>query len=234
MKQSKKPNHENRPGPALDQARIVESALALLDEAGIDDLSMRSLAAKLGVKAASLYWHVRDKDELLCLLADEICRPIREPDRKEHWQKRIGNLGGEYRRVLLAHRDAARVVANTGGRLGPQRLRLAEMVLAILLDAGLSHSDAAHAGLLLNDFVVMFVLRETAIAGPWTNPGARSAGSGADLSNPRSAAGQYPSLEALAAHLQGTDQEARFQFGVEVFQQGLASRLRASKRALSV
>src|SRR5215467_10891753 len=66
---------------SLSQAEIVRAALALLDEAGMDDLTMRRLADKLGVKAASLYRHVRDKDELLVLLADEISGeiPIIEP-----------------------------------------------------------------------------------------------------------------------------------------------------------
>ena len=55
---------------ALDRERVVRVALELLDEVGLDDLSMRRLAERLGVTAASLYWYVRDKSELLDLLAD--------------------------------------------------------------------------------------------------------------------------------------------------------------------
>ena len=95
--------------PALDQRQIVQAALGLLDEVGFDGLTMRSLAKKLGIKAASLYWHVRDKQDLLSLLAEEICAPMREPDRTLPWFSQLEVLGNEYRRVLLAHRDAARV-----------------------------------------------------------------------------------------------------------------------------
>ena len=68
-------------GPRLDRSQIVQAALDLLDAVGFDGLTMRSLAKKLGVKAASLYWHVHDKQDLLSLLADEICASMREPDR---------------------------------------------------------------------------------------------------------------------------------------------------------
>ena len=55
--------------PALNQRQIVQAALDLLDEVGFDGLTMRSLASKLGIQAASLYWHLRSKQELLSLLA---------------------------------------------------------------------------------------------------------------------------------------------------------------------
>jgi len=49
----------------LTRERLVEAALRLVNEEGLDGLSMRALADKLDVKAASLYWHVRDRSELL-------------------------------------------------------------------------------------------------------------------------------------------------------------------------
>ncbi|MGQ0603314.1 MAG: TetR/AcrR family transcriptional regulator C-terminal domain-containing protein, partial [Anaerolineales bacterium] len=143
--------------PALDQKQIVQAALGLLDEAGFEGLTMRNLAKKLGIKAASLYWHVRGKQDLLNLLAEEICASIREPDRTLLWLNQLEVLGNEYRRVLLAHRDAARVLASSGAPTGPNRLRLTEIVLRTLLDAGFDHKDAVYAGFLLNDYVVMFV-----------------------------------------------------------------------------
>ncbi len=66
--------------------------MSLLDEAGFDGLTMRGLAQKLGIKAASLYWHVRDKQELLGLLAEEICAPMREPDHALPWLDQFGGI----------------------------------------------------------------------------------------------------------------------------------------------
>src|SRR6266513_913725 len=157
-------NPKHQVEPALDQNQIVRAALELLDEVGFDGLTMRSLAKKLGVQAASLYWHVRSKQDLLSLLAEEICAPMREPDRTLSWQKQLEAMANEYRRVLLVHRDAARVLASSGGPSGPKRLRLTEIGLRTLLDAGFSHREAAYAGLLLNDFVIMCVLEETQYA----------------------------------------------------------------------
>src|SRR5574341_1482687 len=73
--------------PRLDRSQIVQAALDLLDAVGFDGLTMRNLAKKLGIKAASLYWHVRNKQDLLSLLADEICASMREPDRTLPWRK---------------------------------------------------------------------------------------------------------------------------------------------------
>src|SRR5260370_38968025 len=147
--------------PALDQSQIVRAALALLDEVGFDGLTMRNLAKKLGVQAASLYWHVRGKQDLLSLLAEEICAPMREPDRTLPWQNQLEAMANDYRQVLLAHRDAARVLASSGGPSGPKRLWLTEIGLRTLLDAGLRQKDAAYAGMLMNDFVIMCVFDET-------------------------------------------------------------------------
>src|SRR5579862_9905479 len=73
----------------LDQARVVRAALALLDEVGLDELTMRRLAERLGVKAASLYRHVRNKDELLALLGDEISAEIPLPRGSGPWQDQL-------------------------------------------------------------------------------------------------------------------------------------------------
>src|SRR5215471_5519711 len=128
----------------LDQAQVVRAAVALLDEIGLDELTMRRLAERLGVKAASLYRHVRSKEELLALLGDEITSEIPLPRTTGTWQEQLMDAGWNVRRGLLAHRDAARVLASTPPA-GPQRLRHIEAVLRILRSAGLNDRDAARA-----------------------------------------------------------------------------------------
>ena len=221
------PEPKHQAEPALDQKQVVQAALALLDEVGFDGLTMRSLADRLGIKAASLYWHVRSKQDLLSLLAEEICAPIRQPDRDLPWRDRLGVLADEYHRVLLAHRDAARVLAGSGGPSGPNRLRLTEIVLSTLLDAGFSHKDAAYAGFLLNDFVTMFVMEETQVAGAEASSEASSSGVLDWLTE--LPPDDYPSIIALANHLVNPDMDERFRFGVGVLRNGLETRL-ARKR----
>ena len=106
----------------LTREDLVRAALEVLDEAGIDGLTMRNVAARLGVQSASLYWHVRDKDELLALIADAICAEIKPPRPDRPWIDQLVAMAWEFRRVLLAHRDAALVLANTPP-VGPNRLR---------------------------------------------------------------------------------------------------------------
>src|SRR5215472_1198191 len=143
----------------LDQAQVVGAALVLLDEIGLDELTMRRLAERLGVKAASLYRHVRNKEDLLALLGDEITSEIPLPRTTGTWQQQLTEAGWNVRRGLLAHRDAARVLASTPPA-GPRRLRHVEAVLRILREAGLTDRDAARAAYHLNNFVTEFAADE--------------------------------------------------------------------------
>src|SRR6516165_1352834 len=98
---------------ALDRERVVRVALELLDEVGLDDLSMRRLADRLGVTAASLYWYVRDKDELLALLADAITGEMPLPASDLGWRDALEAAARTLRRIARSHRDGARVLAAT-------------------------------------------------------------------------------------------------------------------------
>src|ERR671932_2508971 len=88
--------------PSIDRERLVREALALLDAAGFDGLTMRRLAERLGVQAAPLYNHIPDKHELLALLADAICGEVRAPDPRRPWRGEMEGLPWGYPRGLLA------------------------------------------------------------------------------------------------------------------------------------
>ena len=190
---------------------------------------MRNLAKKLGVQAASLYWHVRNKQDLLSLLAEEICSSIREPDRTLSWQNQLEAMANEYRQALLAHRDAAQVLASSGGPSGPKRLRLTEIGLRTLLDAGFSQKDAAYAGMLFNDFVIMSVLEETRyvnLEGEVASEVVTSEVQNWVKSLPPN---EYPSLITLANYLTNYDGDERFRFGFELLRNGLETLLARRK-----
>ena len=127
---------------ALDRGEVVRVALQLLDELGLDGLTMRRLAQRLGVTAASLYWHVRDKDELLSLLAETITAEVPVADPGRPWRDELWRLALEYRRVARSHRDAARVLAATPPA-GPERLRRIEAQLDLLRRAGFRPAELA-------------------------------------------------------------------------------------------
>lgn len=98
--------------PKLDRTLIIETAFAVLDEAGLDGLSLRLLASRLGVQAPALYWHVRNKAELIGLMAATFSAAAAAavPD-GPGWQAILLAHGRALRRALLRHRDAARLCA---------------------------------------------------------------------------------------------------------------------------
>src|SRR5262245_34273037 len=105
-----------RPGRRvpLDRDRVVRAALALMEEEGLDGISMRTVAARLGVKAASLYRHVRDKEELLTLMADQLSAEIpHQISAQGDWREAMKEMAHRLRRALQQHRDAARLMAAT-------------------------------------------------------------------------------------------------------------------------
>jgi AcrR family transcriptional regulator len=214
---------------ALDSDQIVQAALQLLDEVGLDGLTMRRLAERLDIKAASLYWHVRDKEELIVLLANEICGSLGTLDPSLSWREQLAQFADRYRQRLLSHRDAARVMLLSGPPSGANRLDLVEMLLSVLLKAGFSPKDAAFAGFLLNDYVTTFVMEESRDSDPTTDQDAREteAGSpGVDWLDmlPRE---RYPSIVALIPHWSNIDMDEQFRFGGEVLLDGLEKRLKA-------
>src|SRR5258706_9687247 len=156
----------------LNQSQVVRAGLTLLDEVGLDQLTMRRLAERLGVKAASLYRHVRNKDELLALLGDEISAEIPLPRPVGTWRDQLTEMVWNVRRGLLAHRDAARVLADTPPA-GPRRLRHIEAVLRVLRTTGLKDRDVTRAAYHLNNFVTEFASDEGRFAADAAGAGPR-------------------------------------------------------------
>ena len=93
---------------SLDKNAVIAAAMAILDEYGFADLSMRRIADAVGVKAGAIYWHFANKQTLLAAVSDEILRPVAEnsPANLESW-------GRDLRAQLLAHRDAGELVSST-------------------------------------------------------------------------------------------------------------------------
>jgi TetR/AcrR family tetracycline transcriptional repressor len=213
--------------PPLDAQAIVAAALCLLDDVGLDGLSMRKLAERLGIRAATLYWYVRDKRELLSLLAEAICTEMQPSDLHRPWRVRLVALMTEYRRVLLGHRDAAQVLAATLPA-GRHRLLLVDLTLGAVLDAGFTAAFATRAARLLVDFTTGFVQEEYIAAD--RQSGAADAEDLADQADPGVhrlprigdlEPEAYPHIAALRPYLLDRQEDARFAFGLQVILDGL-------------
>lgn len=151
----------------LTKAAIVQAALNLMDETGMDGLTVRALAARLGVQAPALYWHVRSKQALLDEMATEIWRQIGEvmaglPDGLP-WREVMGTYAVTVRQALLGHRDGAK--AFTGTTLTePDVVRRQEVTFANLVGQGFSLPDAVRGLVLLHDFTIGFCVEEQAVS----------------------------------------------------------------------
>lgn len=213
----------------LDREQVVRAALALLDEVGLDELTMRRLAERLGIQAASLYRHVRDKEELLVLLADEVTGEIPFVEPAGPWQEQLTTIAHNVRRGLLAHRDGARLMALTRPA-GPRRLRHIEEVLRALRLSGLDDQDVSGVANLLNNFVTEFAADEArfdaaAAAMGVTRRKMFAAARKQFETLPRD---EFPSLVALAGALTSDDADAVFKLGVDVLLRGIEARARSS------
>jgi AcrR family transcriptional regulator len=102
------PDEDRQQG--LTRERLVGAALDLIGEEGLDGLSMRALADRLEVKAASLYWHVRDRRELLELLAESILETVRPARDRSGWRKSVLDAATALSQRVAAQKDANRIL----------------------------------------------------------------------------------------------------------------------------
>lgn len=201
----------------LRRETVVDAALALLDEVGLDALTTRALTDRLGVRPGALYWHVRDKRELLTAVAERIMDEVfADPGAPGgDWADEVAAFAHTLRSALLRHRDGARLVA-TRTPMGPGALRAAEEGLARMRAAGVPLELAAHFGDTLTSYVTGFALQEQA-AVPATPEAA------AHFPAPDPAA--YPQLTAWAGAGAVPDRDAAFRTGVALITGGLRAAL---------
>jgi AcrR family transcriptional regulator len=220
------PAPRRRPAKApLTREAIVDAAFRVLDREGAGGLSMRRVAEELGTGAASLYWHVANKDALIDLIIDRVAGevPLPEPD-PSRWQEQLREWLLEVRRVFSRHPGVA---ALTLGRIpvGPNLVRWSEWTLRLLRGAGIPDRMAAFAGDLLGLYLGATGYEAT-LAPP--SP------SGEPLSPEESVAmvrdyfaslpaDQFPNVLATLDELFSGGAEERFELGVDVILRGLAS-----------
>lgn len=204
---------------ALSRDAIVDAAFRVLDHHGLDGLSMRRVADELDTGAASLYWHVANKDQLINVLLDRVIGqiPLPPPD-PARWEEQIRQFARAGREAFRRHRDLARASL---GRIpmGPSLLRAVDWQLGLLRAAGIPARPAAWFGDLFALYVTAHAFEDTIAAG-------------SDAEGEAAAIGQYfaslpmhqfPNLAAHAAELMSGDPDERFEFGLDLLVGGLAA-----------
>ncbi len=158
-------NCQTVPG-GLTKAAIVQAALDLLDEAGMDGLTVRALASRLGVQAPALYWHVRNKQALLDEMATRIWRQVGDVmaalPADLPWREVMTTYAATVRTELLGHRDGAKAFSGTT-LTDPDVVRRQEVTFENLTRQGFTLQDAVRGLLLLHNFTIGFCVEEQAV-----------------------------------------------------------------------
>ncbi|MFI6595262.1 TetR/AcrR family transcriptional regulator C-terminal domain-containing protein [Nonomuraea sp. NPDC050536] len=210
----------------LEKSAIVAAALKLLAEVGLEGLTLRRLAAELDVQAPALYWHVRNKQELLDEMAAAIIRPhLDRPPLTDptQWREWLADYARGERDMLNSYRDGARITAGT--RPSPELFDMIEGMVAALERVGFDVVEAGVGVFALSNYVGGFVLEEQADRGRPDQP--------EEHPDIEAVTAAYPRLMAALNHLGDPQGDLAFEEGVRLVLDGMEARLRRSQGAAS-
>lgn len=206
----------------LRKADVVDEALRFIDSEGLDQLTMRKLGAALNVQGGALYRHFPNKEALLDAMADKIVEGIGDPLPDTAWFDQVRILGNRLRTALLSRRDGARVMAGTFSP-GANTVIGTDKAVQVLSRAGLPPAQAGWVSFALFYYVLGHAIEEQAQLGlPPDHDWRERTG--------RLAVQVSPQYAAALDSLSGTDPAERFDYGLNVFVEGLR-RLQEKERA---
>ncbi|MFI2031358.1 TetR/AcrR family transcriptional regulator C-terminal domain-containing protein [Streptomyces buecherae] len=148
----------------LDRAQVVDTALRLLNEVGLDGLTLRRIAKELNVQAPALYWHFKNKQELLDEMATAIYRRMHEehPIVADTWQEQLAESSRRLRQTLLGLRDGAKVFS--GSRFTDAgHAQSLDAHLRVFVEAGYPVGLAARASFIAFTYTLGFAIEEQAV-----------------------------------------------------------------------
>jgi TetR/AcrR family transcriptional regulator, tetracycline repressor protein len=222
-------NHSRARRNSLSDERILQEALTLVDESGLQGLTTRALGRRLGVDSTAIYRHFRSKDELLTALADHLMGSgSQAPGSTDGDGSLRGQLRGaclSLRRALLAHPAMTAIVVRRPPREATT-WAVTEHALGLLRQAGLADRDAARA----YQALLSYTLGHAMLEAPYTALGPEQAAAELQASRLLYAslpAGRYPNTAAVAHYLYGPLEE-QFTYGLDRLLDGL--RLEAADR----
>jgi TetR/AcrR family transcriptional regulator, tetracycline repressor protein len=207
----------------LTRDRVIEAALRVMDEEGLEAVSMRRVAREVGVEAMSLYHHVEDKEDLLDGICERVMIEFDFPEPVDDWTENCRRGARAWRNLLQAHPAVMRLFAE---QRGPVRsidsMRPTEFALKILRSCGLTDRDTAQAFHAFGGYIQGFVMMELgSIAG------------GSDEEHVKMHAelaaalpGEFPTLEAVSRYFAECDPDEQFEFGLDLLIRGLEAKVR--------
>jgi TetR/AcrR family tetracycline transcriptional repressor len=202
---------------------IARAALGLLAGAGLDGLTMRLVAAELGVRAPTLYWHVENKQDLLDAMADlmidESTAGLEAPAAGQDWQDWLADCARRSRATMLRYRDGARVFAGSH-TARPGVLRMVELTLRTLRDGGIPVRHAARSFPAVLHYTVGFTIEQQARTGAaYDSPNPYTGDDLAGRADPQ----RFPLLAGLRELLYDVDSDEAFDHGLGLILAGIVA-----------
>ncbi|MFJ8622635.1 TetR/AcrR family transcriptional regulator C-terminal domain-containing protein [Kitasatospora sp. NPDC093550] len=211
-----------RPRPSLSAAAIIDSCLELLDTEGANALTFRRIGGHLGADPTALYRHFRNKDELLLAVADRLLEESIEGfEPTGDWRHTLRTLAVRHRKVYLAHPHAA-VLAAIRVTRRPAEMRVIEIILAALGEAGFAPDEAVRHYRALADFVLAWSCMDATYRTLDERMRQKDQSAWADAYAAVPAA-SYPHLAAAAPYLVAVDNEASFLFALDLMLDAVAA-----------
>lgn len=199
---------------------MLEEALALVDDEGIGEVSMRKLARRLGVDPMSLYNHVDNKDAILDGITELVLASTEFPAPTGDLRADLLEMARVFRRTMLRHPRAAPLVL-TRQLASSQALAPTEIVLSTLRNAGLPMEEAVHALRAVLAFLMGTLMREVNASPTFGTGNPRAI----DARRTELAESGLPAVSAAAPYLAVCDHEAEFEFGMRVLLEALDAEL---------
>lgn len=221
---------KTKPRAPLTREQVVEAALRLMDDEGLEAVSMRRVAREVGVEAMSLYHHVRDKEDLLDGVVERVMGEFEFPpvEPGEDWMSYGREIARGWRRMLRRHPNVMTLFAH---RHKPMRsidsMRPMEVALRALRETGLSVEDSVRAFQVIGGYIMGYVMMEH---GRMFTPGDDDVDAATLVA--QLPADELPALAAALPYMADCDVDDQFDFGLDLMLEGI--RARAARDAGSV
>jgi AcrR family transcriptional regulator len=207
----------------LTRDRIVRTALRIMDDEGLDAVTMRRVGRDLGVEAMSLYNHVNDKEDILDGICELVLSEFRVPE-VEAWDEAARLAAREYRRLLLAHPTVITLMTERKRPFSTaDSLRAYEFALDVFRTAGLSEVDSVKAFHAFGGYILGFVMMEGGlmVGGPQDDAHTRAHQEMERVI----ASADLPRLREALPYLIDCDADAQFEFGLDLMIEGIRARI---------
>jgi AcrR family transcriptional regulator len=201
---------------------VVEAALRLMDEEGLEAVTMRRVAREVGVEAMSLYNHVEDKEDLLDGVCEHVMSGFEFPQVSEDWAENCRRGARAWRQLLRRHPNVMRLFAEQRGPIrSPDSMRPTEFALRILRSTGLSDRDTAQAFHAFGGYIQGFVMMELGSIAGGSDEEHRKAHAELVSALPD----EFPTLQTVGPFFAECDLDQQFEFGLDLLISGLEAKV---------